>query len=269
MGPIMNWQQALDAFMEYLQLERSMAKNTLEAYQRDVTKLIEYLGITQQSLQPHEIQDTHIEHFLAYLYDLNVAPHTQARVLSGIKAFYKFLSLQNQIEQDPTQLIEAPKLTRKLPDVLTVTETLYSSGLRVSELINLTTNNLFFDIGFLKVVGKGNKQRFVPIGSSAIKHLQLYLDHIRNQLNIQKGHEQFVFLNRRGKQLTRVMIFTIVKKLAELAGKSSYFSTFICDSFGRRRSRFARCTGNVRPRIYYHYRNLYTLRYELSQTSDD
>lgn len=238
---MMNWQQATDAFADYLRLERSMSKNTLEAYQNDVSKLVQFLEINRLDRLPIQIQEQDIEQFLAYLYDLNVAPHTQARVLSGIKAFYKFLILQNQLEQDPTQLIAAPKLTRKLPDVLTVDEierlceaidhsspegmrnraiieTLYSSGLRVSELINLTTNNLYFDIGFLKVVGKGNKQRFVPIGQSAIKHIQLYMDHIRNQLSIAKGNDQFVFLNRRGKQLTRVMVYTIVKRLAGEAG---------------------------------------------------
>lgn len=237
----MNWQQASDAFADYLRLERSMSKNTQEAYARDISKLIQFLEINQLDYLPSALQDHHIEQFLAYLYDLNVAPHTQARILSGVKAFYKFLVLQNEVQIDPTHLIQAPKLSRKLPDVLTVTEieaicnaidhstregmrnraiieTLYSSGLRVSELINLTISNLFFDIGFLKVIGKGSKQRFVPIGQSAIKHIQLYQDHIRNQQKIDKGHENFLFLNRRGKQLTRVMIFTIVKRLAKEAG---------------------------------------------------
>ncbi|MGB0521962.1 MAG: site-specific tyrosine recombinase XerD [Flammeovirgaceae bacterium] len=238
----MNWQQAVDAFSDYLRLERSMSKNTIEAYLRDVAKLRQFFGDDSiNPLAPNQLRGNDIEHFLACLYDLNVAPHTQARILSGIKAFYKFLSLQNQVEQDPTHLIAAPKLTRKLPDVLTVAEieaiclaidhaspegmrnraiieTLYSSGLRVSELINLTLSNLFFDIGFLKVVGKGNKERFVPIGKSAIKQINLYRLHIRNQQTIAKGHENYVFLNRRGKQLTRVMVYTIVKKLAEQAG---------------------------------------------------
>ena len=237
----MNWQQAIDAFQDYLKLERSMSKNTLDAYLSDVNKLSQYLALNQSSQLPHQLNGQDIEQFLAYLYDLNVAPHTQARILSGIKAFYKFLLLQNELEQDPTQLISSPKLSRKLPDVLTVNEiekmceaidhstpegmrnrsiieTLYSSGLRVSELTDLTINNLYFDIGFIKVLGKGNKQRFVPIGSAAIKHLNLYLDHVRSQQKIAKGNENFVYLNRRGKQLTRVMIYTIVKKLAAAAG---------------------------------------------------
>lgn len=247
MNITMDWEQAITAFKAYLKLERAVAQSTVEAYLTDVAKLQQFFGKPPHSLQPHEVQGQHIEQFLADLYDLNIAPHTQARILSGIKAFYKFLVLQDDRLLDPTELIAAPKLARKLPDVLTVTEieaicaaidhtspegmrnraiieTLYSSGLRVSELTNLSLNNLFFDIGFLKVMGKGNKQRFVPIGKSAMKHIELYQQHIRNQQNIATGHEHYVFLNRRGKQLTRVMIFTIVKKLAAEAGISKKVS---------------------------------------------
>ena len=172
---------------------------------------------------------------------LGLSAYTQARNLSGLKSFFRYLKYEGKIEKDPSELIEAPKLGRKIPECLTVEEidrileaidhskdegvrnraileTLYSSGLRVSELVNLEINNVVREIGFLRILGKGNKERLVPIGKTALKHIDIYLEHIRNKLNIKKGNEGFLFLNRRGTQLTRVMIFTIIKRLCKEAG---------------------------------------------------
>jgi integrase/recombinase XerD len=237
----MNWNQAQDAFSEYLKLERGLSGNTEEAYVRDVGKLKSYVSQLEQEIEPKDLQQNHISDFVQSISLLEVALHTQARILSSIKAFCKFLFLQDVLDSNPSKLVSAPKISRKIPEVLEVyeieqitsaidhstahgtrnraiVETLYGSGLRVSELIGLKISDLFFDIGFIKVVGKGSKERFVPIGSEAIKHINLYVSTIRNQLEIKKGNEQFVFLNRSGKQLSRVMIFMIVRDLAESVG---------------------------------------------------
>ncbi|MFT5616934.1 MAG: integrase/recombinase XerD [Arenicella sp.] len=237
----MNWNQAQDAFSEYLKLERGLSGNTEEAYVRDVEKLKSYVSQLEEEIEPKYLQQNHISDFVQSISLLEVALHTQARILSSIKAFCKFLFLQDVLDSNPSKLVSAPKISRKIPEVLEVyeieqitsaidhstahgtrnraiVETLYGSGLRVSELIGLKISDLFFDIGFIKVVGKGSKERFVPIGSEAIKHINLYVSTIRNQLEIKKGNEQFVFLNRSGKQLSRVMIFMIVRDLAESVG---------------------------------------------------
>lgn len=236
----MNWQQAIDSFSEYLKLERTLSKNTVQAYLQDVEKLRQYSLQRNPEHKPSELNTELLTEFIHFISSMEIATFTQARILSGTKAFCRFLLLQNILEEDPSRLISAPRTNRKLPEVLhlheieqlfqaidhskpdgmrnrAMIETLYSSGLRVSELTNLKISDLFFDIGFLKITGKGNKERFVPIGKSAIKHIELYTNTIRNHLNIQKGHENFVFLNRRGKQLSRVMVFMIVKDLAEKA----------------------------------------------------
>ena len=236
----MNWQIYTEQFKNYLRLERGFSENSIEAYLRDVEKFKDF-AISKQENNPEKISTAFIQEFLKSLNDLGIAETSQARILSGIKAFYKFLFLENSIPTDPAYLIEAPKLSRKLPDTLSyeeieqllsaidlstaegtrnraILEVLYSCGLRVSELTELKLSQLYFDIGFLKVIGKGNKERFVPIGKDAIKYTNLYLQHYRNHLNIAKGYENYVFLNRRGKNLSRVFIFMIIKELAASIG---------------------------------------------------
>ncbi|MBD79515.1 MAG: tyrosine recombinase XerD [Crocinitomicaceae bacterium] len=231
----------LKGFTTYLQLERSLAKNSIEAYIGDVEKLIVYLqdSCNGKSLLNVNLDD--LRNFLVYLNEMGIGARTQARIISGLKTFYKYLLLEDLISADPSELLESPKLGRKLPVTLSIEEidkiedsidhstpegtrnkaiieTLYSCGLRVSELVNLKLSNLYFNEKFVRVIGKGNKERLIPIGSSAMKYISIYTNEVRNHLNIQPGSEDIVFLNRRGKQLTRVMIFTIVKNLVEKAG---------------------------------------------------
>ncbi|WP_118196027.1 site-specific tyrosine recombinase XerD [Albibacterium indicum] len=231
----MDWQTAINNFKLYLQLERSLAKNSVEAYIRDIQKLQSYC-LTQDQLNPLKVSTSDIQLFLKWLSELNVQERSQARILSGIKAFYTFLMLEDEINQNPAELIEAPRLSRKLPDFLhvdeieqiiaaidlskpegmrnkAIVETLYSCGLRVSELIDLKLSNLFFEIDFIKVVGKGNKERLVPIGEGAKKCISIYINEVRVHQNIKANFEDYVFLNRRGQPLTRVMIFIIIKEL--------------------------------------------------------
>ena len=209
----------------------------MAAYIRDVQKLEEYANMEGIS-SVKEITMENVQTFIKYIAELGLSPRSQARLLSGIKAFYKYLLLENEISTDPTELIESPKLGRKLPDTLsieevhalihavdlskpegernkTMLEVLYSCGLRVSELINLKISNIYFNDGFIRITGKGDKERLVPIGKQAIKCLDIYLNQVRNHQSIQTGCEDFAFLNRRGKPLSRVMIFTIIKNLAE------------------------------------------------------
>jgi len=236
----MDWNSALKDFIQYLRLERSLAKNSIEAYLHDVEKLKQHALYSHQKL-PSEISTQDIRDFLEWINTLGMTPYSQARVLSGIKAFYQYLMLEGIIKINPAALIEAPRLGRKLPDTLNITEIdaliaaidlstpegirnkamlemLYSCGLRVSELVNLKLSNLFLDIEFIKVTGKGSKERLVPIGQIAIKHLEIYLHHTRKEGPIKPGMEDFVFLNRRGALLTRVMIFLIIKDLAAKIG---------------------------------------------------
>ena len=235
------WQSYIKHFKNYLRLERSLSGNSVEAYVRDVEKLEEFLELSKIDLAPARIQEEHLSAFLKYIAELGLAAHSQARMLSGIKAFFKYLLLENEITEDPTELLESPRLPRKLPDVLSyeeietmlsaidhstpegtrnraIMEVLYSSGLRVSELTDLQLTNCHFDIGFLRIIGKGDKMRLVPIGREAIKYTQIYLDHVRGDIAPQKGSEDIVFLNRRGGQLSRVMIFLMIKDTAEKAG---------------------------------------------------
>ncbi len=237
----MNWSGQIKQFKNYLKLERSLSDNSVEAYVRDIEKFSEFLELTDQVVDPIKVSTTQLQDFLAYINELGLTPHSQARMLSGIKAFYKYLIFEDITDTDPTALIDGPKLGRKLPDTLSfneivtlfeaidhskpegqrnraMLEVLYSSGLRVSELIDLRLTNVMEDIGFLRVVGKGDKERLVPIGSDALKYLNIYKNDIRVHLDIQPGHENYAFLNRRGKKLTRVMIFTIIKNLAKAAG---------------------------------------------------
>jgi integrase/recombinase XerD len=238
------WETHIRQFIHYLKLERSLSFNSIEAYQHDIVLLRQFADIKYSSLSPLKITRRHLQAFIEYLNELGMSAHSQARILSGVKAFFKFLIYEELIESDPTALIEGPKLGRKLPDTLSydeierllqaidlstpegarnraMLEILYSSGLRVSELVELTLTNIHRDIGFLRVVGKGNKERLVPVGREAIKFLAIYVDEIRGRSPHkppQKGFENHVFLNRRGKKLTRVMIFTIIKTLAKNIG---------------------------------------------------
>lgn len=234
----MTWPVCIKQFEEYLQLEKSLSGNSVEAYLRDIRKLTQFLDLKGYRIPPLEVQPEVIREFLEWINELGMTPHSQARTLSGIRAFYKFLIMEDMLDADPTDTIEAPKLNRKLPDTLSfheietlfaaidvstpegarnkaMLETLYSSGLRVSELVELKLSNLYEAMGFLKVTGKGNKERLVPIGRDALKYLRIYRDEIRCHLKIQKGHEDYIFLNRRGARLTRVMVFTIIKDLAK------------------------------------------------------
>lgn len=235
------WTSYLKQFQHYLKLERSLSKNSILAYQQDMEKLIRYMENNFPSVNPLHVQLEHLRYFVNGLAELEISEYTQARIISGIKAFYKFLMYEDLIHEDPAQLLEAPKLGRKLPDTLSyheisqildgielglpeghrnraMLEILYCSGLRVSELTDLKIGNVYADIGFLRVIGKGNKERLVPVGRDALKYLKIYLEQFRVHQSIAKGHEEFVFLNRRGKKLTRVMIFLIIKKQVEAIG---------------------------------------------------
>jgi len=238
---IMDWESYINQFKNYLQLERSLAINSVDAYTQDISKLYQFLEMKQRLVDPISVTQLDLQDFIEYIHELGMSPHTQARILSGIKSFYKYLLFEGIIEKDPSSLIEAPKLGRKLPDVLSyheiermcssidlslpegarnraMLEILYSSGLRVSELINLKISNIHSDIGFLRIIGKGNKERLVPIGREALKFLNIYLKEVRVHLNIQEHHQDFAFLNRRGKKLSRVMVFMIIKDLGAYAG---------------------------------------------------
>lgn len=236
-----NWESHIRHFGSYLKLERSLSVNSIEAYVRDVEKLAQFVEMKFKGISPLVITAKHLQGFLQYINELGMSAFSQARILSGIKAFYKYLLFEELIEKDPTSLIEGPKLGRKLPDTLdydeivalleaidlskpeggrnrAILEILYSSGLRVSELVELKIGQVYFDAGFLRVVGKGNKERLVPIGKDAMKYLKIYLNEIRIHVPVQKGFESHVFLNRRGKKLTRVMVFLFIKSLAAAIG---------------------------------------------------
>ena len=235
----MDWKTAIDGFKHYLQLERAMSANTVEAYLDDVSKLQQFAE--PQAIEPQSITPVQLQDFLTWINGFGLSAYSQARVLSGIKTFYLFMALEYGLVENPTALIQAPRLGRKIPDVLNITEiddliaaidltaaegmrnkalleVLYGCGLRVSELVGLKISNLFLDVEFIKVEGKGSKERLVPIGSQAAKYLHIYLNEIRIHQKIKPGFEDFVFLNRRGAPLTRVMIFIIIKDLAAKIG---------------------------------------------------
>ena len=235
------WDRHIQEFRSYLKIERSLSANTIDGYIEDMNKLHQFMDMEYPDVAPDKIDTQHIRSFLKYITDLGLAITSQNRILSGIKSFYKYLLLDDQIDQNPAARIETARAGRKLPDTLNneeielllgeidrskpegerniaIIETLYGCGLRVSELVNLKISNIYFNDDFIRVTGKGDKQRLVPLGGMAKKHILLYMNEIRLHVNIQKGHEDFLFLNRRGKQLTRVMIFTIIKSLAEKAG---------------------------------------------------
>ena len=236
----MKWMHAIQDYQFYLKLEKGLAKNSIDSYLRDVKKLINYLDENNIGISPIKISEDNLQQFIYHI-SKQVNARSQARIISGLRNFFDFLIFEEYRTSNPTDLIESPKIGRKLPDVLsveeidatiksidlskpqaernrTILETLYSCGLRVSELISLQLSDLFFDEGFIRVVGKGNKQRFVPINSQTIKYIEFYRNDIRSKIAIKKGFEDTLFLNRRGRSLSRVMIFTIVKNLAEKAG---------------------------------------------------
>jgi integrase/recombinase XerD len=236
-----HWDASLRQFQHYLKLERSLSQNSILAYQQDMEKLSRYMVKNFPDTRPTEVQLQHLRYFVNGLAELEISEYTQARIISGIKAFFRFLMYEDRISEDPAQLLEAPKLGRKLPDTLSyieitqilesiplgeqeghrnraMLEILYSSGLRVSELTDLKIGNVYPDIGFLRVIGKGNKERLVPVGRDALRYLKIYLEEKRNEIEPVKGNEQYVFLNRRGKKLSRVMIFLIIKKQVEAIG---------------------------------------------------
>ena len=237
----MNWKRALKEYRNYLVLEKALSNNSVEAYLRDVKKLSSFCTEQKEITDSTKVSITILREFIIHLHECKSSSKSQARILSGIKSFYHYLSIENIIDVNPCDKIDRPRIKRKLPDTLspdeindiinsvdlsnphgernrTILETLYSCGLRVSELINLKCSKLFLEDGFLIVTGKGNKERAVPLNKILIKYLKNYMRLIRSHQNIETGHEDFVFLNNRGKQLTRMMIFTIVKKHTEKAG---------------------------------------------------
>ncbi len=236
----MKWEQALKDYQNYLRIERGMSENTLINYSFDIKKLMRWLEGNQIQVSPLKIDENQVQEFI-YQLAKKGNPRSQSRVISGLKGFFNYLIFEDYRKTNPLELIESPKTVRKLPDTLSqneidtliktidlssaqgernraMLETLYSCGLRVSELINLKMSDLFFDEGFIQVTGKGNKQRFVPIAKSTIKYITIYKNEIRIHENPSKEHQDVLFLNRRGKKLSRAMVFTLIKQLAEKAG---------------------------------------------------
>ena len=236
----MKWQEALRDYQHYLRIERGLSLNSIENYSYDIVKLIHYLEEAKIKISPLQISEERIQDFI-YQVSKTMSARSQSRIISGLRSFFDYLVFEDYRKDNPLELVESPKIGRKLPDTLSteeidrliesidlshpqgernrcILETLYSCGLRVSELITLKLSDLYFDEGFIRVVGKGDKQRLVPISPLTVKYINLYIDQIRAHLPIQKGFEDTLFLNRRGKQLTRAMIFTIVKQTAVKAG---------------------------------------------------
>jgi len=235
------WHEYLISFTTHLKLNRGYSDHTLSAYRSDVNKLPAYLDLREWAITPAAVERFHLDAFLRYLSELGLAPRSQARLLSALKTFFAFLLDEQHIKSDPTELLKAPKLGRKIPEVLTypeirdllgqidlsldhglrdraLLETLYACGLRVTEATTLRLTNLYLGEGFLRVTGKGNKERIVPIGGEAIRHLNIYLEYVRPVIPVKPAAENIVFLNRRGGGLSRISVFTAVKKYAAAAG---------------------------------------------------
>jgi integrase/recombinase XerD len=235
------WNSYKKGYSAWLQVEKSLADNSVEAYLRDLEQFTNYLTQQNQKLTIEEVTLQHIEGFVKTIHDIGFTATSQARIVSGIRSFFKYCIIEDIITTNPAALLETPKTTRKLPDTLSfeeiekiiaavdlsepagqrnkaILETLYSCGLRVSELVQLKLSQLHTDVGFVKVIGKGNKERLVPIGRDAIKHIEIYCNQIRNKINIKKGQEDIIFLNKFGAGLSRIMIFMIIKDLALKAG---------------------------------------------------
>jgi integrase/recombinase XerD len=254
----MNWKQAISDYTNYLKIERGLSKNSIDSYNRDINKLILFINDLTSSYSPIFITSEIIQQFI-YVTSKNINPRSQARLISGLRSFFDYLVFEDYRKDNPTDLIESPNITRKLPDTLekeeidtliaaidlthsqgernkTIIETIYSCGLRVSELINLQLSDLFFDDGYIRILGKGNKYRFVPIHITTIHRLNFYINDIRSKIIPKEKEEDIIFLNRRGKRLTRQMIFIILKELAiktNLKKKywPAYFTTLICYLF--------------------------------------
>lgn len=237
----MDWKSSLSGFKIYLQLEKSLSGNSVEAYLHDVEKLSQFMDYAKISVSPEKITLDHLRDFIKWLNEMGATATSQARIISGIRSFYKYLLLEDIIRDDPTTLLEAPKTGRKLPQFLSVAEidklisvidlskpegernramleTMYSCGLRVSEAVNMKISNIFSEEGFVKVTGKGDKERLVPIGSVALKYIGIYQEQVRCHIPVKNGFEDILFLNRRGRVLTRQMVFLVIKNHASLAG---------------------------------------------------
>jgi integrase/recombinase XerD len=235
------WEPYKKGFKAYLQLEKSLSDNSVEAYLRDIEKLTQYLQEASSLKTPADVELKDLQQFVKWIGGLGMTATSQARIISGIKSFYKYCLIEHISKTDPTTLLEAPKLKRALPDVLSfdeieniiaqadlskpeggrnkaILETMYSCGLRVSEVVNLKISQLYLDVGFIRVLGKGDKERLVPIGSSAVKYIGIYKNDIRVHATPKPGNEDILFLNNRGSKLSRVMIFLIIKELVQKAG---------------------------------------------------
>lgn len=241
------WEAYKKGYKAYLRLEKSLSDHSVEAYLHDVTKLTQYLQVVNQEKNPASLTLKDLQAFVKWIGELGMGATTQARIISGIRSFYKYLLIEQLITIDPSTLLEAPKTRRKLPDTLSfeeietligaidlsspegtrnkaILETMYSCGLRVSELVGLKISCLYLDIGFIRVIGKGDKERLVPIGSDAIKCIKTYKDTVRSHQNVSEKNQDILFLNRRGNALSRVMIFYIIKSLALTAGITKVIS---------------------------------------------
>ncbi|MCU0403837.1 MAG: site-specific tyrosine recombinase XerD [Chitinophagaceae bacterium] len=235
------WQSYKKGYKAWLQLEKSLSENSVDAYLHDVELLTDYLIVSGQAVNPQAVTPVMLQKFLQYISEIGLSVSSQARLISGLRSFYKYCLIEQITPVNPTEMLEAPKLKRKLPEVLAfqeieamiaaidmstpegnrnraIIETMYSCGLRVSEVVNLLISGLYADLGFLRVTGKGDKERLVPVGSDALKYIALYREHTRIHMNIAKGDEDILFLNRNGRRLSRVMIFYIIKDLAHKAG---------------------------------------------------
>jgi integrase/recombinase XerD len=241
------WEAYKKGFKAWLQLEKSLSEHSVNAYLTDIDKLTQFFLLKEQSLQPSSVQLKHLQEFISWINELGMTATSQARIISGIRSFYTYCIAENITETDPTFLLEAPKLSRKLPDTLSVqeieqiissidlstpegvrnkaiVETMYSCGLRVTELVNLKISQLYPELGFIRVTGKGDKERLIPIGASALKQIKIYRENIRSHIAIKNGQEDFLFLNRRGSRLSRVMIFLMLKELVKIAGINKIIS---------------------------------------------
>jgi integrase/recombinase XerD len=235
------WDAYKKGYKAYLQLERSLSDNSVEAYLRDIEKLTQFLQDAHGLKSPADIELKDLQAFIKWVSGFGLTPSSQSRIISGIRSFYKYCSIENIVKKDPTTLLEGPKLKRKLPDILSfdeiesiigeidlstpegtrnkaILETMYSCGLRVTEVVNLRISCLYFDVGFIRVIGKGDKERLVPIGSSAIKFINIYKNDVRVHMTVKQGNDDILFLNRRGSKLSRVMIFLLLKDLVKKAG---------------------------------------------------
>lgn len=243
----MDWHSSIKGFKGYLRLEKSLSENSVEAYLHDIANLQRFFEIKEIKVSPENVTFKQLQEFIMYIIGLGIGPRSQARMISGIRAFYKYLLMEDLIKQSPAELLELPRLPQKLPEVLSIEEidmlvnaidmstpegqrnkamleTLYCCGLRVTELVTLKISDIIFEEEFIRVIGKGNKQRLVPLGASAAKYIKIYLDEIRPHVPVQKEMEDIVFLNRRGRMLTRVMVFTIIQQLKQKAGLQKHIS---------------------------------------------